>query len=225
MIAPLNVLKKQQRRLQHAQRAVSRKNKGSANRKTALDRLANIHRRIALQRSAWLHKLTTDLANRHAVIAIEDLKVANMSASAKGTAEAAGQNVAAKAGLNRGILDAARGEFARQLTHELECRGGRVILVNPAYTCRTCRICKHDSEENRKTQSVFSCVACHHAEHADIHAAKNVLAAGHAAWLAERTSSAPSTVACAGVVRRAAPARAKRAAPAKQEPSEAMVLA
>ena len=206
-------------------------------RKKAVNRLGNIHRRIAHQRADWLHKLTTDLADRHAVIAIEDLRIKNMSASATGTVDAPGRNVRQKAGLNRGILDAAWGEFARQLTYKAEWRGGRVILVNPAYTSRTCRICGHECAENRKTQSVFACLACGHTENADVHAAKNILAAGYAVWEAGR-ASATLTDACGGAVRRAAPerqVRAKRAAPRpegtlslwgiKQEPTEAVVQA
>ncbi len=148
-----------------------------------------------------------------------------MSASARGTAAQPGVNVRQKAGLNRAILDAAWGEFERQLTYKVEWRGGRALLVNPAYTSRRCRICGHECAENRTTQSVFACVACGHTEHADVHAAKNILAAGHAVWETERTQCATSTDACGGVVRRAASARTKRAAPAKQEPTEATALA
>ena len=231
-IDPLEALKKQQRKLKHAQRAVSRKVKGSSNRKKAIVRLGNIHRRIAHQRSDWLHKLTTDLANRHAVIAVEDLNIKNMTASAKGTAEAPGKNVAAKAGLNRGILDAAWGEFTRQLTYKLEWRGGRVILVNPASTSQECRRCHHVSAQNRKVQAIFQCVACGHTENADVHAAKNILAAGYAVWERERTASVLSTDACprqgnhlrvGGVVRRPERASAGVAASVKQEPTEATV--
>ena len=132
IVLPLKALARQQRRLKHAQRALSRKKRGSANRKKAVARLGNLHRRIARQRSDWLHKLSTGLAEAHPVIAIEDLQVRNMSASAAGTIEAPGRNVRAKAGLNRGILDAAWGEFARQLTYKAEWRGGRVFRVNPA---------------------------------------------------------------------------------------------
>lgn len=224
LVEPLKALAKQARRLKHAQRAVARKKKGSANRRKAVNRLGALHRRIAHQRADWLHKLTTELADRHAVIALENLKVASMSASARGTAAQPGVNVRQKAGLNRAILDAAWGEFERQLTYKLEWRGGRVVLVNPAYTSRTCRICGHECAQNRKTQSVFACVSCGHTEHADVHAAKNILAAGHAVWAGER-ASASLPAACGGVVRRAASARTKRAAPAKQEPTEAMALA
>ena len=224
LVEPLKALARQQKRLKHAQRAVARNKKGSANRKKAVHRLGALHRRIAHQRADWLHKLTTELADRHAVIAIEDLRVANMSASARGTAAQPGANVRQKARLNCAILDAAWGEFGRQLTYKVEWRGGRVVLVNPAYTSRTCRICGHESAHNRKSQALFACVACGHTEHADVHAAKNILAAGHAVWAGER-ASASLPAACEGEVRRAASARTKRAAPAKQEPTEASVIA
>ena len=115
-VAPLQALARQQARLKRYQRSVARKHKGSANRKKAVARLGNLHRRIARQRSDWLHKLTTELADQHPLIALEDLKIKNMAASAAGTAQAPGKNVRAKAGLNRSILDAAWGEFSRQLS-------------------------------------------------------------------------------------------------------------
>lgn len=220
-IEPIAALKRQRVRLLRYQRSVSRKKKGSANRKKAVARLAALHRRIAHQRSDWLHKLTTDLANAHPAIALEDLRIKNMTASAAGTVERPGRSVRAKAGLNRSILDAAWGEFARQLAYKVEWRGGRVILVSPAYTSRKCRCCGHEAADNRKTQSVFACVTCGHTEHADIHAAKNILAAGHAVWLAEETRRA---AACGGDASREVPARTRRAAPAKQEPIEAKDL-
>ena len=215
LIAPLAALKAQQRRLRHYQRSVSRKVKGSCNRKKAIVKLRALHMRIAQQRLDWLHKLTSGLAAEHPVIAIEDLRVAAMSASSRGDAQKPGRNVRQKAGLNRAILDAAWGEFGRQLEYKTAAVGGGVVRVNPAYTSRTCRMCEHESAENRKTQSDFACVACGHTEHADINAAKNILAAGHAVW-----ASSTKPAACGGVVRRGASERTKRAAPAKQEPTE-----
>ena len=226
IVAPLKALAQQQCRLRRYQRSVSRKQKGSANRRKAVARLGRLHRKIARQRSDWLHKLSTGLADRYPVIALEDLKVQNMSSSAKGTAAAPGKRVrpaplrvacTGKAGLNRGILDAAWGEFTRQLGYKTQWRGGQVILVNPAYTSQRCAACGHTDSGNRKTQSSFVCLACGHADNADVNAAKNILAAGHAAWLTEQAQRAD---ACGGEVRRAAPARARRAAPTKQEPSE-----
>jgi putative transposase len=196
---PLAALAGQQRRLKRYQRSVSRKVKGSCNRRKAVARLANLHRRIARQRSDWLHKLSSKLVKNHPVIAIEDLKVAAMSASARGTIEAPGKNVKAKAGLNRNILDAAWSEFRRQLEYKSALAGGEVIAVPPAYTSQCCGCCGYVDSQNRKRQDQFVCLACGHAEHADTNAAKNILAAGHAVWssrLNERTKACGEDVRC-----------------------------
>ena len=212
-VPPLKAMAEQQRRLRRYQKSVSRKKKGSCNRKKAIKRLGDLHRRIARKRADWLHKLSTQLVSVYPVIALEDLRVAAMSASARGTADKPGSRVRQKAGLNRSILDAAWSEFRRQLQYKTAAVGGEVIAVNPAFTSQRCAACGHTESANRKTQSSFVCLACGHADNADVNAAKNILAAGHAA-MSERTK------ACGEDVRRAKPARTKHAASSKQEPSE-----
>lgn len=214
-IAPLKALKRQQQRLRRYQKAVCRKRKGSRNRRKAVDRLSRLHARVANQRGDWLHKISTCLADAHPVIAIENLRVAAMSASAKGSIAAPGQRVRQKAGLNRAILDQGWAEFRRQLEYKCAARGGAVVPVNPAYTSQTCSVCGHVHADNRKRQDRFECVACRHVENADTQAAKNILAAGRAVW-----ASRPA--ACGAEIRRAQPARAKRAAAVKQEPTEGL---
>lgn len=212
-VAPLNALRKQQRRIRHAQRSVSRKVKGSRNRRKAVDRLGRLHSRIAAQRNDWLHKLSTELAEAHPVIAIEDLKVAAMTASAAGTTEKPGKHVRQKAGLNRAILDQGWAAFRRMLEYKCAARGGTVVPVPAAYTSQTCSQCGHVSADNRPAQARFACVACGHADNADLNAAKNILAAGLAVW-------SEGINACGAAVSRAKPARAKRAAATKQEPAK-----
>ncbi len=220
LIAPLRALVKRQRQLRYLQRSVARKRRGSSNRRKAVRRLGDFHRRIARQRSDWLHKLTTQFADHHAVIALENLRIRNMTASARGTVGDPGKNVYAKASLNRSILDAAWGEFARQLNYKTRWRGGRVLFVNPAYSSRSCRICGHEGAENRKTQAIFRCVACGHTENADIQAAQNILAAGRAVW----AKGHASPTACGEVVSRRSTITSKSAASVKQELAEAMAL-
>ena len=210
---PLKAMAEQQRRLRRYQKSVSRKKKGSCNRKKAIGRLALLHARIARKRADWLHQLSSEIVSARPVIALEDLRVAAMSASARGTAEKPGTRVRQKAGLNRSILDSAWAEFRRQLEYKTAAVGGEVIAVNPAFTSQRCAACGHTESANRKTQSSFVCLACGHTDNADVNAAKNILAAGHAVWL-ERAQ------ACGEDVRRAKPARAQRAASVKQEPSE-----
>ena len=111
---------------------------------------------------------------------LEDLKIANMSKSAKGSLEKPGKNVSAKSGLNKSILDQGWFEFKRQLKYKLNWFGGELVLVNPRYTSQRCYACGYVDKENRKTQIKFECKSCVHEDNADNNAALNILAAGHA---------------------------------------------
>ncbi|MEX0387390.1 RNA-guided endonuclease InsQ/TnpB family protein [Spiribacter onubensis] len=209
VIAPANALKKHQRQLARAQRAMNRKNKFSRNWTKAKARVQKIHIRIGNARRDHLHKLTTALSKNHAAVVVEDLQVRNMTRSTSGTVYQPGRNVRAKAGLNRAILDQGWHEFCRQLEYKQAWRGGMVVAVPPQYTSQQCSVCGHVEAANRPTQSRFECVACGHTAHADVNAARNILAAGHA------------VMACGGDV---SPDRHRGddpAAPMKQEPAEA----
>ena len=114
------------------------------------------------------------------MIVVESLKIKNMSKSAKGNLLSPGSRVAAKSGLNKSILDQGWREFVRQLKYKLSWLGGILLEVPAKHTSQTCFVCKHVAQENRKTQSKFCCTKCGHKDNADINAAKNILAAGHA---------------------------------------------
>jgi len=176
----LHPYKHYQKKLAQAQKALSRKQRFSMNWKKQKARIQKIHRKIAQIRSDFLHKLSTQLSNSHAMIVLEALKITNMSKSAKGTLEAPGKQVNAKSGLNKSILDQGWGEFRRQLTYKLAWRGGLLVMVDPKYTSQRCSACGFTCAANRKDQSHFVCGKCGDEDHADINAAKNILAAGHA---------------------------------------------
>ena len=177
---PLNSFKKLEKKLARLQRTLARRVKGSANWKKVKRKISQLHIQIANARNDYLHKLSHDLSKNHAVVVLEDLKVANMSKSAKGTVEEPGTNVKAKSGLNKSILDQGWHEFKRQLGYKLEGLGGMLVLVNPKNTSRCCPECGHTSGENRKTQASFVCVKCDYKDNADLVGALNVLRAGHA---------------------------------------------
>jgi putative transposase len=164
--------------LRHAHRSMSRKVKFSANWKKAKERVARLYEKAANRRKDCLHKLTTRLSKNHATVVVEDLKVLQMTKSAKGTVESPGKNVKQKSGLNKAILDQGWGELARQLAYKCEWSGGRFIKVPPHYTSQTCRVCDFAFAGNRLSQSEFVCLWCGHEEHADVNAAKNILALG-----------------------------------------------
>jgi putative transposase len=177
---PINSYRKKQEQLAHQQRKLSRKIKFSANWKEQKVKVQKTHAKIANVRNDYLHKVSSELSKNHAVIVLENLKVKNMTKSAKGTAQEPGRNVAAKSGLNKSILDQGWYEFKRQLQYKQEWAGGRLILVDPRRTSMSCSACGHASAENRQSQEKFHCVSCGHEQNADLNAAKNILAAGRA---------------------------------------------
>jgi putative transposase len=177
---PKNSFKKLERKLKLAQRKRDRKVKFSNNWKKQNQRINKIHTKIANVRNDYLHWVSTRISKNHAMIVMEDLKIKNMSASAKGDMENPGRNVKAKSGLNKAILDQGWGEFRRQLEYKQAWRGGQLIIVNPKFTSQTCSKCDHVCADSRLSQSEFKCVACGFEIHADFNGALNVLRAGHA---------------------------------------------
>jgi putative transposase len=177
---PLNSFKKLEGKLARAQRKLTMKNIGSQNwlkQKSAVNR---IHSRIANARKDYLHKVSTDISENQAFVVLEDLKVVNMSRSAKGTLDNPGKNVRQKSCLNKAILDQGWYEFRRMLEYKQVWRGGLTLAVPPQHTSQECPMCHFTHADNRKSQAVFRCINCSYTAHADHVAAINILAAGHA---------------------------------------------
>jgi putative transposase len=177
-IAPVSPSKAALRDLRVAQRAVSRKKRGSNARRKAVQRVRRLHRKVADIRKDFLHKTSTAIAQNHGVVVLESLDVRNLTASARGTLEQPGTNVCAKAGLNRAILDQGWYAFEQMLAYKLKNWGGQLIRVPAAYTSQRCSVCSHTSADNRRAQAAFRCVSCGHVENADTNAAKNIVRAG-----------------------------------------------
>ncbi|WP_370757278.1 RNA-guided endonuclease InsQ/TnpB family protein [Parasutterella sp.] len=188
-VEPLNAFKQEQEKLAKLQRKLARQKKGSRNSRKTKRKIARLHRYIADSRRDFLHKTSTKIAKNHSIICVEDLKVSNMSASARGTKESPGKNVKQKSGLNRSILDQGWYGFFQMLSYKLEQRGGKLIKVDPRNTSRTCPRCGLASAENRKSQATFACIGCGYRSNADEVGAINILRAGRAR-LACETSGA-----------------------------------
>ena len=167
---------REQARLRRLQRRLARAGRGSCRRGTARTAVARLKARETDRRRDWCEKTSTDIARRFDVIRVEDLKIANMIRSAKGTAEEPGRNIRQKAGLNREISRSGWGLLVRRLEDKAP---GRVEKVPPAYTSQRCSACGHVDGRSRESQARFRCTACGYACNADVNAARNI-AAGHA---------------------------------------------
>jgi len=130
-------------RLGDLQRERARKQCGSHRYRQLTQQVARLHQRIADTRRDFLHKQTSSLVQRCALIATEELQPKNMSRSAKGTVEAPGRRVRQKAGLNREILSAGFGLSHQMLQYKAEEAGTRLHLsktrqLKPSQRCSAC---------------------------------------------------------------------------------------
>jgi putative transposase len=147
----------------------------------AARKVARLHAKIRRQRLDHAHKTALTLVRDHDAIAHERLNVAGMTKAPapKPDPDQPGKflpnGAAAKAGLNRSILDAGWGVFLAILANKAESAGRTVIAVDPRNTSRTCPACGHIAKENRVTQAKFQCTACRFAANADHVGATNIL--------------------------------------------------
>ena len=155
-----------------AQRGIAGCQPGSGNRRRAKRKLAKLHRTLVNQRRDFHHQTARKLIDTCDVIAVEDLAITNMTRSASGTVQAPGRNVAAKAGLNRSILDAGWGQFLAILLAKAEGAGRRVVKVNPRDTSITCCLC--GARCARPRQDTVVCPV-HGGMDADLNGACNIL--------------------------------------------------
>ncbi len=148
-------------------------------RKAAVCKLARAKEREANARRDWLHKWSRTIVDRFDVIALEDLRLKNMTRSAKGNAERPGRNVKAKSGLNRALLDAGLGILGTLIREKAASAARTVIGVDPRHSSQECSRCGHGAASNR-VRSRFRCGRCWYRCDADVNAARVILARGRA---------------------------------------------
>jgi putative transposase len=159
------------------ERRKARARPASGNRKRTRRALAREWRKVRNRRRDFHHKTARALVNECDVIVLEDLHPAAMTRRPvpKPDLGKAGvflpNRAAAKAGLNKSILDAGWAQFITILTGKAEEAGRRVVLVNPARTSVSCHRC--GSRCARPQQRVVIC-PLHGVVDADVNGARNI---------------------------------------------------
>jgi putative transposase len=175
--------------LARAQRVVSKAKRGGKNRRKAVAQVARLHEKVARQRRDYAHKVSRRIVNTYDRIALEKLRLRDMTRSARGTVQRPGRHVAAKAGLNRALLDAGFGLIAQLIAQKAERAARQIVYVDAKYSSQTCAQCGHVAKESRSGLR-FCCVACGHGDHADVNAARVILLRAQWEPLASRAALA-----------------------------------
>jgi len=118
-------LHKAQRKLRIAQKSVSRKVKGSRNRRKAVRQLARQHQRVKANRQNFAHQLSRNIVNRFQLIAVEKLNVKGLAGGM----------------LAKSVNDAAWSVFTRYLSYKAASAGREYVEVDPRGTSQTCPWC------------------------------------------------------------------------------------
>ena len=157
------------------------KTKPSRKRRRLKAQIRKLYQKLRNIRKDFCQQTANAIARTVGMVYVEDLKVRNMTASAKGTIEEPGQRVKQKSGLNKAMLRFSPHQWVSSLEWALLKHGGYVVKVNPAYTSQTCPSCGHCEKENRPTQAEFECRQCGYTNNSDVVGAINVLNRGRTA--------------------------------------------
>ena len=190
-------LRRRLRKIKRLHRAVTRKPKGSNNRKKAAHTLGEAYRKASHQRANTLHQVTTMLAKTKSVIVIEDLNVSGMLKNHY---------------LAQAIADVGFAEFRRQLLYKAAWYGSRVVLASRwEPSSKTCSACGWYDAGLTLADRIFRCEQCGQILDRDLNAAIN---------LAKLAGSSPeSRNACGEASSGRCREAAVKLAPVKQEPN------
>ena len=154
----------EERRLRKAQKALSRKVKGSANRDKSRARVARVHAQVADTRRDWLHKESARVVRESQAVYVEDLCVAGLG----------------RTRLAKSVHDAGWSAFTSMLEYKARRHGrtfGRIGRFEP--TSQVCSACGAKDGPKPLHVREWACAACGTVHDRDVNAARNIAALGH----------------------------------------------
>lgn len=151
-------------KIRKAQKALSRKKKGSKRREKARIKLSLLHEKVSNQRKHFLHNLSNKIVSENDIIYVEDLSVSNMVRNRK---------------LARSICDASWSAFVSMLEYKSSWYGKSFHKIHRYFaSSKTCSECGYQNESMDLSIREWACPDCGTRHDRDVNAAKNVLKRG-----------------------------------------------
>ena len=155
-------LRRSEKGLKRMQRRVSKKKKGTKNRRKAINRLGRAHLKVQRQRRDFAVKAARCVVKSADFVALEDLQIRNMVKNHH---------------LAKSISDAAWGDFRRWVEYFGKVFGVATVAVAPHYTSQNCSSCGETVKKSLSTRTHI-CPDCGHVQDRDHNAAINILKKG-----------------------------------------------
>ncbi|MDZ8104728.1 MAG: RNA-guided endonuclease TnpB family protein [Nostoc sp. DedQUE12a] len=162
-VDPIKPTRKYAKRLRIRQKSLSRKVKGSNNRRRAVKVVAKVHEKISNIRQDFLHKLSRKLCDDNQVIVAENLCVKGL----------------ARTNLAKSIHDAGFGMLLNFIGYKLEREGGSFIQVDRFFpSTKLCSCCGHKNNLLNLSIREWICSSCQTTHDRDENASRNLRAEG-----------------------------------------------
>ena len=151
--------RRSERSLRRAQRKLSRKEKGSNRWKRQKVVVQRHYAKVKDQRRDFAHKLTTEWAKTHDLIAFEDMDVSNM----------------VHGNFAKSIHDAGWGMLRQMCAYKMQRSGGAYVEVITAGTTQECSKCGQAADPPLELKDRIYRCPCGHTEDRDVNASRNIL--------------------------------------------------
>ncbi|MBD2441512.1 RNA-guided endonuclease TnpB family protein [Nostoc sp. FACHB-110] len=202
-IAPIKPTRKYAKRLRIRQKSLSRKVKGSNNRRKAVKVVAKVHEKISNTRANFLHKLSRKLVDDNQVIVAENLCVQGL----------------ARTKLAVGIHDAGFGMLLNFISYKLDREGGKFVQVDRFFpSSKLCSCCGHKNDLLNLSIREWICSSCQTTHDRDENASRNLRAEG-IKILSTNTVGHTELQACGEAVRLVGTCAKKRVSQKQESPA------
>ncbi len=195
---PTKQLERLDRQTRRRQKALARKQRGSANHRRAVNQVARTQQKARRVRSNAIHHLTSWIVRNHHIVGIETLAIVNMVKNPK---------------LARAIQGQAWGQAASQLEYKAKLAGSQLVRADRWFpSSKRCSDCDKDIAELPLHVREWACPYCGVVHPRDRNAAENLRKVAQSHWETQNG--------CGGDVRpdgQAGNGEAIRRTPAKQQ--------